>query len=124
MYVSNHRSSNHAMCSVILSLVSCDNNFIQQMKEIQQVKQRINSLKPSFTPTRGRSKFFVHPKWKDYAYVFLRLCKVHPSLYQPYYGSHEVLLRSDKRLTIIRIGKKSYVSLDCVKSALVFNRIE
>lgn len=51
----------------------------------------------------------------------LRIDKVIPSLSQPFTGTHEILSRDFKHITIIINGKNRCVSLDRVKPAFVFS---
>lgn len=103
------------MCTETPSTVPCNFAFVQQLRD------KMNSLKPLSTSAHGTSKIFVHPRLKDCSHVFLRVDKVTPSLSQPYTGPHEVLARSDKLITIDVNGKKKCVSLDRVKPAFIFN---
>lgn len=91
------------------------NNFIQQLRE------RMNHIKPIPTSQHVKSKVFVHPELKTCSHVFLRVDKVSPPLSQPYTGPHAVLSRETKSITIDLNGKKSCVSLDRVKPAFIFN---
>ena len=63
----------------------------------------------------------MYPQLRNFTHVFLRVDKVAPSLSQPYTGPHEVLSKSNKHITVSLNGKKSCVSLDRVKLAMIFN---
>nr|XP_042911808.1 uncharacterized protein LOC122272331 [Parasteatoda tepidariorum] len=95
--------------------VPCDYPFVQQLRE------KMSSMRPTPTSAHGQHKIFVHPKLKDCTHVFLRVDKIVPPLTQPYTGPHEVLSRTDKHITIQKNGKETCVSLDRVKPAFIFN---
>lgn len=92
---------------------SSEYNFVQQLRD------KMSSMKPCPTSAHGQVKVFVHPQLIDCTHVFLRVDKISPSLSQPYTGPHEVLSRGDKTITIDINGRKSCVSLDRVKPAFV-----
>ncbi|XP_071043045.1 uncharacterized protein [Parasteatoda tepidariorum] len=62
--------------------VPCDYPFVQQLQE------KISSMRPTPTFAHGQQKIFVHPQLKDCTHVFLRVDKIVPPLTQPYTGPH------------------------------------
>jgi cleavage and polyadenylation specificity factor subunit 1 len=86
---------------------------------VQELRKRMDSIKPSSTSAHTKTKVFVYPELNSCTHVFLRVDKITPPLSQPYTGPHQVITRDGKTITIDINGRKSCVSLDRVKPAFI-----
>ncbi|GBO21922.1 Pro-Pol polyprotein [Araneus ventricosus] len=89
----------------------CDIEFITDLRH------RMQQLNPVATSAHCTDRFYIHPSLKSSSHIFLRVDRVQPPLRQSYTGSHKVLCRTDKTITVDINGRKTTVSLDSVKPA-------
>ncbi|GFV95669.1 transposon Ty3-G Gag-Pol polyprotein [Trichonephila clavipes] len=73
------------------------------------------------TSAHCTDRFYIHPSLQSSSHIFLRIDHVQPSLSQLYTGSHKVLSRTDKTITIDVNGRKTTVYLDRVKNPHIFS---
>lgn len=84
---------------------------------IQQLRRRMNQLRPTPATRHSTPASFVHRALQDSTHVFLRLDSSRRALQPPYSGPHKVLARTDKTFKIDVRGREVTVSIDRLKPA-------
>ncbi|GFV82983.1 transposon Ty3-G Gag-Pol polyprotein [Trichonephila clavipes] len=76
------------------NLPFCDNNYISNLSN------RMQQLNPVATSAHCTDRVYIHPSLQSSSHIFLRIDRTQPPLRQPYTGSHKVLSRTGKTITI------------------------
>ncbi|XP_063634838.1 uncharacterized protein LOC134805470 [Cydia splendana] len=92
-------------------------NMLQPSDFVSRLKEHISHLKPQPASHHTPKSIFVHEDLKTATYVFIRKDAVRRSLEKPYTGSHKVLSRTDKTITVESNRGPVTVSIDRVKPA-------
>jgi hypothetical protein len=79
---------------------------------IQQLRHRMNKLRPTPAVRHSTRASFVHRDLKDSTHVFLRQDAIRRSLEPPYSGPHRVTARTDKTIKIVVRGRQVTVSAE------------
>lgn len=90
-----------------------------KMQFIEELRSKMNELKPIATSNHSNQSIFVYPALHDCSHVFLRTDHVSPPLTAPYTGPHKVIHRSDKTFKIDCNGRQTTVSIDRLKPAYI-----
>ncbi|KAL1448538.1 hypothetical protein WDU94_000615 [Cyamophila willieti] len=86
---------------------------------VRNLRDHFAKVKPIPPEHHTTEKCFIHPKLKDYKYVFLRDDAVKPPLSLPYSGPYLVVERGDKYFNIKIMNKVKTVTIDRLKPAFL-----
>ena len=88
---------------------------------IDNLKKRVNNVKPSLVRRHGDKKTFIFKDLATSLYVFLRRDSVRGPSDPPYDGPYKVLERNEKSFVIEINDKKVRVSIDRLKPAFILS---
>jgi cleavage and polyadenylation specificity factor subunit 1 len=92
---------------------------VETVPFIQQLRRRMDQLRPIPAARHSTPAPFVHRNLQDSTHVFLRQDAIRRALEPPYSGPHKVIARTDKTFIIVVRGRQVTVSADRVKPAFL-----